>query len=852
MKLKGLRLVAFKGIERFEVAFGPQATFVLGDNRQGKTSIGEAVHWILYGTDLRGNTRGLADLIRTGADRAVGQLDIVIARPGLIDQEYRIARVKLASGSTQLQLDGAPVKEAELQAILPPPAIFRAAFLPATFAGDLGATDRRRLIVGMLPAVKPADVFEQLDLDPGEVAQMAALVQAGTTAKQAREELRVARRRQDKILGAIETATANTAAPGPRPDYEAAATRVESLMAHLANTRAQLPLQRSWEVQRAALDLLQAELPALTAEASKAAAGLKDGRAAVAELRAAHVAACIAEGTAGAELTECQQHEAAHKGDKPVLAYPKTPAMPKVYDRGMDEELLTADKQPAALTGIGNLSEVRAKLKPIWQELTVLGAQASTHRKEVARAREDVVATRLVLPPLNLERLPVEPAAGGMTALQTDVTCPACSEVFAVDLKASVHDALTEKWRADVQQIEARNQTARADYEAAKQAALQDADAKRAVAQQELSEAEAAAKEATSREVALVKQEAALKTRQDELEASVLGAYQAWLMEQWAQSKQTADETHEATVSEWMTRRAALVVAAEKATDHQAATVADRARLQEELAAATATTEQREDEHSAISARLTEAQRTLPAPPTPHSADELAQREEELAAELQEAIATSAVAHEALGRWTEATTHQQAMADFIATQQEQLAAVKTRSARAARAVELLDAYPTLSVQMRAAPLRRWLDKADLVLEKVRADGGTSPAFLVTYEGRPYHRLSYSERLQAHVELSRLVRGLYKSTMPLFLDNAEGTGLRPWLTAGCQTIIAAYVPRMPLTAVHGEAAAGEAARRHLLATFPEGGGAEEQVARVGQVFAAGGQKTEGGKDDDSQV
>ncbi|MCG3418990.1 ATPase [Oceanobacillus jordanicus] len=56
IKFKSLTLQNFKSHQELTVNFG-ERTVITGDNTKGKSSIGEAVTWLLYGTDLMGSTK---------------------------------------------------------------------------------------------------------------------------------------------------------------------------------------------------------------------------------------------------------------------------------------------------------------------------------------------------------------------------------------------------------------------------------------------------------------------------------------------------------------------------------------------------------------------------------------------------------------------------------------------------------------------------------------------------------------------------------------------------------------------------------------------------------------------------
>lgn len=54
IKFKELVLKNFKSHQDITVNFG-ERTDILGDNAQGKSSLGESITWLLYGTDIVGS-----------------------------------------------------------------------------------------------------------------------------------------------------------------------------------------------------------------------------------------------------------------------------------------------------------------------------------------------------------------------------------------------------------------------------------------------------------------------------------------------------------------------------------------------------------------------------------------------------------------------------------------------------------------------------------------------------------------------------------------------------------------------------------------------------------------------------
>lgn len=54
MKLLKLTLNNFKGIRNFEISPNGKSATVYGDNGTGKTTLADAQHWLLFGSDSVG------------------------------------------------------------------------------------------------------------------------------------------------------------------------------------------------------------------------------------------------------------------------------------------------------------------------------------------------------------------------------------------------------------------------------------------------------------------------------------------------------------------------------------------------------------------------------------------------------------------------------------------------------------------------------------------------------------------------------------------------------------------------------------------------------------------------------
>ena len=74
MKIKSLRIKGFKGFkDEYFLEFDEEETTIIGENFQGKTSIGEAICWCLLGCNLFGNDK-TANIINEKSHTAYGEL----------------------------------------------------------------------------------------------------------------------------------------------------------------------------------------------------------------------------------------------------------------------------------------------------------------------------------------------------------------------------------------------------------------------------------------------------------------------------------------------------------------------------------------------------------------------------------------------------------------------------------------------------------------------------------------------------------------------------------------------------------------------------------------------------------
>nr|ALT05690.1 putative DNA repair protein [Clostridium botulinum]ALT05792.1 putative DNA repair protein [Clostridium botulinum]ALT05902.1 putative DNA repair protein [Clostridium botulinum] len=128
-------------------------TEIEGKNARGKTSIGEAITWGLYGCDLLGDTKTDTKLMNYDSDTMFV----------VIDYEYegitnRIVRKK--GKSLTLKLNDERITEKDLSKHLPNKDLFLAVFNSKIFL-NLPIPKKRELLFKMLPKIEPMDIMKK-------------------------------------------------------------------------------------------------------------------------------------------------------------------------------------------------------------------------------------------------------------------------------------------------------------------------------------------------------------------------------------------------------------------------------------------------------------------------------------------------------------------------------------------------------------------------------------------------------------------------------------------------------------------------------------------------------------------
>lgn len=291
-QMKSIRIIRlvlenFKCHRYLELDLRGRNAAIYGDNAAGKTSIYDAVTWLLFGKDSKGNGEKSIDLKPLGQDGQVADHQAITAVEAVLDvggQAVTLRRTlrevwSTKRGSSQESfdgntseyfVDGVPQKkygyDAKIREIVPED-IFRLLTSVTHFARDLGWQERR---AALFDAATPAPDAEIMASDP-RFAPLAAAAGSRPLADYKRK-LQADRKgltgvkidtpaRISELQALMEQYRAIDSS-GLQMDLEAAAARRTALEQELAELRSN-NLAAS---KRAELQKIQAELRALEAE----------------------------------------------------------------------------------------------------------------------------------------------------------------------------------------------------------------------------------------------------------------------------------------------------------------------------------------------------------------------------------------------------------------------------------------------------------------------------------------------------------------------------------------------------------------------------------------------------------
>lgn len=179
MKLNRLRLENFKCHRLLELDFHGRSASIYGDNAAGKTSIYDALTWLLFGKDSKGNGEKSIDLKPLGPDGQVADHQAITAVEAELDVGGQITTLRrtlrevwsVKRGSSQESfdgntseyfVDGVPQKkygyDAKIKEIVPED-IFRLLTSASYFAKDLGWQERRAALFDVATPTPDAEIM---------------------------------------------------------------------------------------------------------------------------------------------------------------------------------------------------------------------------------------------------------------------------------------------------------------------------------------------------------------------------------------------------------------------------------------------------------------------------------------------------------------------------------------------------------------------------------------------------------------------------------------------------------------------------------------------------------------------
>lgn len=157
MRIEKLEIENFRKHERLSFALH-DVCVIQGRNGQGKSSIAEAIVWLMTGTDVYGLTRQEGRLMRAGAEEAEMR---VVAKCTMDDGTLFYVERSRIGGKTELKVNGKRAEQNVLNVYIGDPTTFLSAFLPGYF-GSLEPKEGREVLMKLLPPLSLENIFQNM------------------------------------------------------------------------------------------------------------------------------------------------------------------------------------------------------------------------------------------------------------------------------------------------------------------------------------------------------------------------------------------------------------------------------------------------------------------------------------------------------------------------------------------------------------------------------------------------------------------------------------------------------------------------------------------------------------------
>lgn len=197
MQINTLSIEGFKGVQTPRNYTFSDLNNISGENFQGKTTIGEAIVWAIYGIDLSGNTKSFDRLLNNESKKAKVSMTFTIQ-----GKEYSLERSRKGS-NTVITLDGLESKQGEIEKLVPAKEIFLSIFTQNYFPG-LANAEARTLLMKQLPAIKPEDITKDMTEQQQTLLSVMTLTNVTNAMKETREEIKRTESEITRNLGKME------------------------------------------------------------------------------------------------------------------------------------------------------------------------------------------------------------------------------------------------------------------------------------------------------------------------------------------------------------------------------------------------------------------------------------------------------------------------------------------------------------------------------------------------------------------------------------------------------------------------------------------------------------------------
>lgn len=160
---ESIKIINFKGMESFETDFSHD-TIIRGANKKGKSTISDAIHWVLFGKDSNNRENfSIKNTVNTDLNRADHIVELTMNIDGLKTVAKRIYRERWSkkrgdevttfdSNETEYFWNNVPKKMKEFQVLVSEiceESIFRMLTNPKYFNEVLKENERREKVIGM-------------------------------------------------------------------------------------------------------------------------------------------------------------------------------------------------------------------------------------------------------------------------------------------------------------------------------------------------------------------------------------------------------------------------------------------------------------------------------------------------------------------------------------------------------------------------------------------------------------------------------------------------------------------------------------------------------------------------------